>query len=169
MRNELAKVIKPTDVPTATIGDANLRMHHTAILKRFDFCDKNERLRTCAILFAPIAYGVINSQLGYGLGALFWILVVAAVATAYFWRSPPIVRITPGGILLPRRKSPLYPWNQMTQALSGSDQLSIQLNDGSTLRISFEKFTAREAELLTRLVKAQFRWMAQQSRKLAAA
>lgn len=161
MRNDIGKIIPPS-TPGATIGEAGVRLHVQPLRRRIDFYDTAGRLHGLIVL-VPILYGAFKTYQHEPLQPWYWYSVLGTLAFAIFARRAPFLRLTSKGVSFPEKQSPIYPWDQMTEAHARADELDILMADGEHVTISYRKMRRSDIERVKRLVKQQFQVMAQRA------
>lgn len=139
-----------------------MRILTRPLTRKYDFHDNAGRLHSVIVLL-PILYGAWQTYQGQKLEPWFWWMVLATLVFAIFARRPAIVQLGPKGICFPEQKSPEYPWDQMCEAHARADALEILLNDGQRITIEYKPLRRCDIERLKRLVKSQFRLMAERA------
>lgn len=163
MRDPMRAFLQPSG-PTPTIGAQNVRLRKMPVHRRIDFYDTAGRLHGLIVL-VPLLYGAIQVYREQALSGWFWSLAIATTAFAIFARRAPYLRLSPGGISFPEKGPREYPWDQMLEARAREEQLDIVLADGLNLVISYRKMRRRDIDRLKRVMREQFKAMAERARQ----
>src|SRR5262245_16447431 len=134
-KDDVYRLIDPAP-PGPTIGERNVRVVRMPVCHRIDFYDKSGRVNALIIL-VPVIYAIVRVVLGQPLSGWFWWLTLGTVVFALFGRRPAYLRLAPGGISFPEKKSQEYAWDEMCEARARDSDLDIVMQDGQSITIPF--------------------------------
>jgi hypothetical protein len=163
-RDDVYRLIEPTGL-SPTIGERNMNLRRMPVWRKLDFFDKSGRLHGLIVL-VPILYAFMQTQRGEALSSWFWWITLGIVGFALFARRPPYVRLGPGGISFPEKKSSEFLWDRMVEARAKDEELDILMEDEQHVTIAFRKLRRGDSNRIKRLIQAQFQAMAERAKAL---